>query len=130
MTIECVEFKKGEYFIDPGKGDILSQARKALDDPELYKVRTLTPGSYDLTPREWKDPNFKYWVNVETTGMGTLRMVPRVEGASSRFVEEREWTEGVREHPLRSGSEPVIIAGGSKNSPSGLAIYKLIYWRP
>lgn len=128
MTIECLEFKKGGYSLDPEKDDMQSQIQEVLRDPENFKIRTLGPGSHDLTPREWEDPNYRYWVNIENNGMGTVRMVPAVEGASSRFVEEREWTKGVREHPLKPGSEPVVIVGGNKERSTGLAVYKIIYW--
>lgn len=124
--IVCIDFKAG-LFINPSE-DILKQVKIALGDTTRYSTRLLVPGSHNLTPREWDDPNYDYWVNVGVDGLGTMRMVPRVEGAASKFTNEVRWREGVREQPINSGAVPIIILGGSKASPTGLAVYKIVGW--
>ncbi len=127
MPIKCVEFGSGGFPFNPSE-DIEDQITAALSDVKNYTEKTFEPGIYDLTPKEWEDPNFRYWLKVENDGTGRILMIPFVEGARSKFVENREWQAGYREFWLRPDSEKVVIAGGSRESSTGLALYKLIFY--
>ncbi|MFX0203489.1 MAG: hypothetical protein ACFFCW_45900 [Candidatus Hodarchaeota archaeon] len=132
MAIHSIEFVDG-YPLDPKSGeDLNQQIQRGLLDPRVKRrERRLSVGEHYVTPRQWRrpdaDPNYDYFVEVNERGGGRFRMVPLHDGVGTRELGKSGFRRGGMTQELTPDSEMAIIAGGSKRSPTGLAVFRIIY---
>lgn len=113
------------HTIDFRRGDPMEQ----ISPDARVNMRVLQPGTHDVTPREWSNPNYTYLVNVAPRGTGTLDMQPRYSNSvMQEFLGSvpQSGLDHARTQVLGPDTSPIVIAGGYIGSPTGFALFAII----
>jgi len=108
--------------------NMMVQIQRSL---HLAEIRPISPGQHDVTPKEWRDPNFQYTIHVNPNGTGVLHMEPRHSDSLAFDPRDKNMPAAhAIDKPLNEHSKIVVIAGGYKPSPTGLACFRLVWFKP